>query len=470
MVGGLSLKRPPLRLAPDADFPRLKQAIIARTGHFYYQDKDDLLWDRVARRLAATRASSSGDYLGRLADPSDGEAEWAALEAEITIGETFFFRYAEQFVALRETILPDLLQRRAESRRLRIWSAGCATGAEPYSLAILISDMLGEALPDWRVSILGSDINDTFLEAARQARFGRWALRAVAPGDRDRWFLESGRNAWTLKSNYRGLVRFERGNLLDLLGPAPPLELADFDLILCRNVLIYFHADTVTQIVEALGRRLAAGGWMLLGHAEPNPDFNRFLSPVSLPGAVAYRPLGEAAPTQAPPPPAPWTPSPPPPAPAGSAPPVPPPVRLLGPAPREPVPPAVDAIDASLDEIRGLADAGDYAGAEIKLRALLMAQPDNAALHYYGGLIDQALDRLAKAESGFQKALYLDPNFVMARYHLGLVRLARGRLAAGRKAIAVAATMAGTLTTDARLPEGAGLTAGELRELARLYF
>lgn len=470
MVGGLIAKRAPPRPAPDADFPRLKQAIIARTGHFYYQDKDDLLWDRVARRLAATRASGSGDYLGRLADPSRGEAEWAALEAEITIGETFFFRYAEQFTALRETILPDLFQRRAETRRLRIWSAGCATGAEPYSLAILISDMLGEALPDWRISILGTDINETFLEAARQARFGRWALRAVAPGDRDRWFVESGRNTWTLKSQYRSLARFERGNLLDLLGPAPPLELADFDLILCRNVLIYFHADTVTQIVEALGRRLAEGGWMLLGHAEPNPGFNQFLSAVSLPGAIAYRPLGEQPPAETSPSPTPWTPSPAPPASPVEQPRVKAAPPSPAPAPRKVVAPMARANDASLDEVRSLADAGDYAGAETKLRALLAAEPENAVVHYYAGLVDQALDRLAKAESSFQKALYLDPTFVMARYHLGLARLARGHTAAGRKAIAVAATMAGTLTTDARLREGAGLTAGELRELARLYF
>jgi len=120
--------------------------------------------------------------------------------------------------------------------------------------------------------------------------------------------------------------------------------------------------------------------------------------------------------------------------------------------------------------VRSLADAGDYAGAEMKLGDLLAVTPDHAVLHFYAGLIDQARDRLTKAETRFQKALYLDPNFVMARYHLGLARIARGDLAAGRRAIAAAASMAGTLTAEARLPEGAGLTAGELRELARLYF
>ncbi len=466
MVGGLSLRRPLPRPLPDAEFPRLKQAIIARTGHFYYQDKDDLLWDRVAKRLAATRTASSGEYLRLLAV---GETEWAALEAEITIGETFFFRYAEQFTALRETILPDLMARRAESRRLRIWSAGCATGAEAYSVAILLADMLGDAVADWRISILGTDINETFLEAARQARFGRWALRAVSNVDRDRWFVESGRSTWTLKSAYRGLVRFERGNLLDLLGPAPPLELTDFDLILCRNVLIYFHADAVTQIVRALGDRLADGGWMLLGHAEPNPGFSAFLSTVSLPGAVAYRRLGEDGPADAAPTLQPWAPSLPPEAPRSAPVAVrPPPQSRPEVKPAQPIPAA--PLEALIGQIRTRADAGDYAGAEAKRLEALAIAPESAVLHFYGGLIDQAREHPAKAEASFQKALYLEPDFIMARYHLGLARLARGHSASGRKAIAVAASMAGTLAADVRLQEGAGLTAGELRELARLHF
>lgn len=469
MVRRLSLKKPPPRPLPDAEFPRLKQAIIARTGHFYYQDKDDLLWDRVVKRLTATRAAGSGDYLRRLADASDGETEWAALEAEITIGETFFFRYAEQFTALRETILPDLMARRTESRRLRIWSAGCATGAEAYSVAILLSDMLGEAIADWRISILGTDINETFLEAARQARFGRWALRAVSPADRDRWFVESGRSVWTLKSAYRGLARFERGNLLDLLGPSPPLELADFDLILCRNVLIYFHADAVTQIVKALGERMADSGWMLLGHAEPNPGFSAFLSTVSLPGAVAYRPPGEDGPTDVAPALQPWAPNLPPETPQPE-----PIVAKPTPRPRSESPPpqpvSAEPLEGLIDQIRARADAGDYDGAEAKRVEALAIAPDNAVLHFYGGLIDQAREHPARAEASFQKALYLEPDFIMARYHLGLARLARGHSASGRKAIAVAASMAGTLAADARLREGAGLTAGELRELARLHF
>lgn len=463
--------RAPSALQPGGEaFARLKQQVIGRTGHFYYEDKDDILWERVRRRLAAVRSPSVDDYLRRLEDPDLGAAEWTALESELTIGETYFFRYPEQFAALRETILPDIFERCAETRRVRIWSAGCATGAEPYSIAILLHEMLQEALPQWRITILGTDINESFLAAAAEARFGRWALRSLTSDQREAWFTEEG-GAWRLKSQFRSLVRFQRGNLLDLLGPAPPLELVDFDLILCRNVLIYFHPEKMAEVATALVGRLKPDGWLLVGHAEPNPTFAQFAAAVSLPGTVAYRPPGLAPPAK----PAPWAPLEPPPPPAAEL--LLPPPTPFTPAPRpqprqappppepaEPTPAAGEVVE----EVRRRADVGDFHGAELKCREGLRTRPDDPVLHFYAGLIDQALGRLAAAEDALRRAAYLDPGFIMAHYHLGLVRLSRGRADAGRKAVAVAAQIAGTLAVGARLAEGAGLTAGELRELARV--
>ncbi|PLR25620.1 protein-glutamate methyltransferase [Caulobacter zeae] len=454
-----------LALAADEPFQRLKRAVIARTGHHYYADKDEVLWDRVQRRLLANRDRDVSAYLKRLSG-DDGEAEWAALETEITIGETFFFRYAEQFTALRETILPDILERRAQDKRIRIWSAGCATGAEPYSIAILLSQMLGEAISDWRISILGGDINAAFLETARKGQFGRWALRAVSDADRSQWFTETARNTWTLKSPYRGLVRFERQNLLDLLGPAPPLELTEFDLILCRNVLIYFHHDVVEQLVGALGSRLAADGWLLLGHAEPNPAFGKLLDVTQLPGTVAYRPADPERPAQpgpsfevfAAPEPEPssqhlaeapsprWRPAP-----------IPTPVP-------SPAPPVADLVES----VRRLADAGDYLAAEAACRQALALAPEDPALHLHDGLVLQALGRSAPAEAAFKRALYLDRSFALAHYHLGLLLLERGRSKAAARSLKTAAQIAGTVPPDTRLAHGAGLDAGQLRKSVRL--
>ena len=239
--------------ALDTDFPRVKALVIARTGHFYYQDKDDLLWERVRKRIRATGNRDSADYLELLNDPFRGPAEWQRLEAEITIGETFFFRYIEQFKVLRDVILPEIIDRKRADKRLRIWSAGCSNGAEAYSLAILVTELLGDELQDWRVNIVGTDINETFLDAARMARFGQWALRSLTPDEKEKYFVPAtARGIWQLRPEFRALVRFERHNLLSLVDKTSPLQFSDFDLILCRNVLIYFHPDTVNQVVEAL--------------------------------------------------------------------------------------------------------------------------------------------------------------------------------------------------------------------------
>ena len=247
-------------------------------------------------------------YVRLLDDPKEGPAEWRRLEGEITVGETYFLRYVEQFTALKAHILPELIARHAHSKRLRIWSAGCATGAEPYSVAILLAELLGDQIAEWRLTILGTDINEAALAAAREASFGAWALRSLSAEQKSAWFTQDER-AWRLRPRFRSLVRFQYGNLLDLLGPAAPLDLTDFDLILCRNVLIYFHPEAMNAVVGALAQRLGEAGWLLVGHAEPNPGFEAHVRTITLPGAVAYR---RRAPGDEPPP-APetgWTPAP----------------------------------------------------------------------------------------------------------------------------------------------------------------
>ncbi|WP_245620100.1 CheR family methyltransferase [Phenylobacterium immobile] len=454
---------------PDA-LETLKRQVISRTGHFYYADKDDLLWERARRRMRATGETTLPGYLRRL---ETEPGEWAALEAEITIGETFFFRYAEQFEALRETILPEIFGRRAGEKRVRILSAGCATGAEPYSLAILIDQMLGEARADWRVSILGVDINETFLAAARRAEYGRWATRTLTDGEREAWFTPGpGPEKWSLKRKHRIAARFQYLNLMDLLSPAPPLELTDYDLILCRNVLIYFHPDTVLAIAQALTERLTPEGWLLVGHAEPNSGFDRFAQATHLPHVTAYRPLTAPqieAIEQAPAPSdvfhglaekaVAWEPA---------APIAPMPGRPTAPAAAAPAaaePPSHEGVA----QIRARADLGDLEGALKATAAALKAAPDDPVLRYYEGVLSKGLDLPDAAEAALRKTLYLDDGFALAHMQLGLLRIERGQLAAGRRSLATAARLSGTFPADAPLPEGAGMTAQDLRDIARLY-
>ncbi|WP_375462779.1 CheR family methyltransferase [uncultured Methylobacterium sp.] len=475
--------RRPAGPSPHADpgYAPLKARIIARTGHQYYADKDDLLFDRLRRRFKACNVADAAAYGARL---DDGEGEWAALEAEITIGETFFFRYAEQFAALRETILPGLIAGRAPERSLRVWSAGCSTGAEPYSVAILLHQLLGPALPEWRIGIVGTDISIAALATARDAAYGRWALRTLPTEERLRYFLRTPASpgaaregGYALRPEFRRMVRFERQNLMSLLDGTAPDGFRDFDLILCRNVLIYFGTDTVAAIVHALGRRLRPGGWLLIGHAEPSPVFSGWLDAVNLPGTVAYRrlpdalampPLAIRLPVRAALPIAAVEPVPP----AGPP--------AYGPAPvgrsaatvqrPDPLPAPADAPPAAARDvrhsIRALADAGDTGAAWRMLREALAAWPTDAPLRLYEGLLAQGFGREAEAERAFRAALYLDRGFVMAHYHLGLLLGGIGRPAEARRALDNAVALSEALSPDARLPEGDGAGAGEIARSA----
>ncbi len=449
------------RPLPDAGFAALKARIIGRTGHAYYQDKDDLLWERVLRRLAATGTGDSTAYLERLENVDRGEAEWEALEAEITIGETFFFRYTEQFEALSSRILPDLIARNRETRRIRIWSAGCASGAEPYSIAIVLRNLLGDDWDDWHVSIIGTDMNAAAIAAARRAEFGRWALRSLSDADRARYFRPASATTWALRPAWRSSVQFERHNLLSLLDGTSPLQFTDFDLILCRNVLIYFHPEMSARIVAGLGTCLVDDGWLLVGHAEPNPAFAETLQPVNLPGTTVYRrgpvpePVVIAPPTYVPVLP-------------------PEPVPVVRPAAR-PLPepaPAPQVIPANLDDVvetvRQQADRGELEAARRTCRDALDANPTSPALHFYDGLIARARGAAREAEAAFRRAIYLDRNFALAHHHLGLLLLDDGRGRAGRRSIGHAARIANAMDGGLLLAQGDGMTADALRRVARL--
>jgi chemotaxis protein methyltransferase CheR len=456
-------------LARDAAFPRLKQLVAARTGHAYYDDKDDLLAERLARRLRANGSADVADYLELLLDPEAGDAEWNALAGEITIGETFFFRDAGQFAALERIILPAILEANGATRRIRIWSAGCANGAEPYTVAILLRRLLGPALAEWQVSILGTDINPEAVASARRGRFGAWSLRTLSAEERLRDFLPAdGARAWTLRPEHRGLVRFAQHNLMDLLHGAAPLHLADFDLILCRNVLIYFNADTADRMVGAFGERLAPRGWLLLGHAEAGIVPRHGLATVELPGTLAYRRIGAAP--HAPPRDA-----------EALADPVPAQIPALPPAlpPRpatplpallaaDPVQPAGDAPDM-LAAVRALADRGELDDALAACAAALRREPTNAALHYVEGLVAATRGERDSAERAFRRAVYLRRDFVLAHHQLGLLLNDAGRPEAGMRALRNALQIAGAMPPDSLLDEGDGLTAAGFRAMARRH-
>ncbi|WP_242417289.1 CheR family methyltransferase [Sphingomonas panni] len=415
----------------DEAFAEVKALVIARTGHHYYTDKDAQLADHVARRMTATGDATLGDYRARLRDPAN--PEWPLLESAVTINETFFFRFAEQFDALKTRILPEMIERHRDDKRLRIWSVGCSTGAEAHSVAILLADLLGDAIDDWRIALTGTDIDEAAVEAARQAEYSSWALRTMGESERARLFDRKG-DRYRLKDRYRGIARFERHNLLTMIDVAAPLGFSDYDLILCRNVLIYFAQEDATAIVGALAERLAADGILLLGHAEPNPGFDVVADSDLTGGILTYRPL-DTRPRTAPAEPLPDTP-----------PPAATPAR--SPAPR-------------LTAVRTSPPPPGPAAPPTVVRA-----PD-AAAHYFAALDALATGDKDRAERAFRDALYLDRSFAMAHYQFGHYLLAQGRAPDGRRSLTNALRVASSLAPDTELAEGDGMTAGAMTAAIR---
>lgn len=213
-----------------------------------------------------------------------------SLIGELTIGESYFFRDPSQFELIETEIVPDLFARRPPDRPFRVWSAGCACGEEPYSLAILF-DRMGLA---GRCRILGTEICYARLEAARRAHYSRWSLRGVPAPMVAENFERHGRR-YELAPRLRGAVEFRRLNLAENVYPAPEAGLAEMDLILCRNVLIYFDMETVAAVAARLLDSLADDGWLLLSASDPPLAELVPCTVVVTQSGIAYRRAGHAA-------------------------------------------------------------------------------------------------------------------------------------------------------------------------------
>lgn len=252
-------------LAPTDDVARFRALVLQRFGLAFEESASKHLAEVLERR-GRHQGRSTAEYLRQLQSPR-ARAEWAALAGELTIAETYLFRNVEQFRAFAEVALPERL-RAARSRApscalapLRVLSAGCATGEEAYSLAIQARETLGEV--GAAVAVEAIDLNPAVLSRARRGRFSAWAMREIPADVRERWFERDG-SGFVLRDLPRDAVRFAERNLVD---PSTwPTEL--YDVIFCRNVLMYFSAPVASAVVRSIARALLPGGFLFLGHAE----------------------------------------------------------------------------------------------------------------------------------------------------------------------------------------------------------
>ncbi len=269
----------------EVDLALFRDYLVSHSG-LHFDRRNALLLERgLQRRMRALRSPSYRDYLGYLEHHRESRQELKKLLGLLTIGETYFFRYLAHFELLREVIIPELMERNRHTRRLRIWCAGCSTGEEPYSLAMLIRERFPQLL-DWQLEILGTDINKRALGAARTASYGPRALRATDPAYREAYFQTEGER-FRLLPAIRDMVHFEYLNLRS--GPFPGAADHPLDLIFCRNVMIYFQPETIQEIIEQMAKLLQPGGYLLLGHAETLIGVRHDFSRVQYGGGFVYR-------------------------------------------------------------------------------------------------------------------------------------------------------------------------------------
>jgi len=264
--------------------------IASRLGLDFSEHRQADLERGLVRALRAASLSAPEAYLAWLATLPEESLEWRRLAGHLTVGETYFFRDRASFEALEQHVLPALIAaRRAEGLlRLRIWSAGCATGEEPYSLVILL-DRLLSAWADWALTILATDINPEALETARRGRYREWAFRETPAWVRDRYFQRRGGETFELDPRIRRMVTFAPLNLAEDGYPNVVTNTSAMDLILCRNVLMYFTREAQRVTVARLHRALLPGGWLVVSPAELSADLFFPLVPVNFPGAIFYR-------------------------------------------------------------------------------------------------------------------------------------------------------------------------------------
>jgi chemotaxis protein methyltransferase CheR len=240
----------------------------------------------VSEVLRKSGHATAADLYATLAATDDSDL-MDALGAGLTIGETHFFRIAPQIEALRSVVLPEIMARRAAMRRLGIWSAGCSTGEEAYTMAMLVHEAL-PASDHWEAQVLGTDLSHRALATAREAVYGEWSFRETPEPARARYFTSEG-TRWRLTESIKRMVRFSHLNLMADAFPSPGPAGPTLDLILCRNVTIYFSPEACRRLYRRLAEALLPGGWLILGPSDPTPTHPILLEPVTVAGAILWR-------------------------------------------------------------------------------------------------------------------------------------------------------------------------------------
>ena len=447
------MRKPSEDRTSDAGYAEITAVVAERSGMVFAPNRRAEAESGITRAMKRAGVDDLGAYL--LLVHRD-EIALDGLVDDLTVGETHFMRNPDQMDLVRREVLPALERRRGAGAAPRVWSAGCATGEEAYSLAILIEE---EGLADGAF-VLGTDLSNAALEKARAGSYSDGSMRGTsAPFLQDYFGHVRGRRI--LVDRIRDKVRFER---LNLIGPEEyaTAGASRMDLILCRNVLVYFARETAGRIAARLFECLAEGGVLLTAGADPLlREYAPFEVEVTRAGLVYRRPRPTTA----------WPvperrvrAGPPPPSGLGDAR---PPAAAEEPAPKIALPPAEpDLGREAFERVMGHANANGAQAAERIAQAALRCHPLDAPLHYLRAALLLSLDRDEEAEDEAQRALYLDRSLAVAHFLLGTILRKRGARPSALRAFRNVRDLCAARPADAELPAGAGERVGALHSAA----
>jgi chemotaxis protein methyltransferase CheR len=271
----------------DPALVKIRDLLYRVSGIYQSESKFYLLANRCRRRMQSLNCASFSDYLLCLATSTEVNNEIRMLLNEITIGETYFFRSVPQINALTKVILPQAVARKSVTagKKIRLWSAGCSTGEEPYTMAILSRQYLSAQEQGWNLEVTATDLNDKSLLKCRSGIYDDYAVRKAATDIREKYFVADG-PAFKVSDELRSLVSFGRLNLED---QAAMQTMKDFDIIFCCNVLIYFDDASKQRAVSHFFRALLPGGHFFLGDCESLYRVPNEFRLVHYPEVTAYR-------------------------------------------------------------------------------------------------------------------------------------------------------------------------------------
>ncbi len=422
------------------------------------------------------------------------ERQIETLASYLTVGETYFFRDKAGLDIFEQRILPELIEsRRMNSRHLKIWSAGCATGEEAYTLAILINTMIRDS-SEWKIDIIGTDINSVFLQKASQGDYGKWSFRGVSDWIKERYFTASDGGKLRIDEHIKEMVSFQYLNLAEDSFPAFMNNIHGMDVIFCRNVLLYFNEEQAVRVVNGLYRSLADGGWLVVGPCDLLHVTSLGIIPVDFESPNLYRKgfpeplLPTLPPARTPPSESELKPHP-----------APKPVTQIPKAPTArsgygealilyqagqydaaagmlmealstgpDTGPAQERAKKMMLLARSRANQGNLTEALIWCERMIAADHLSTAGYYLRSCILLEEGRTEDAAGAIRQAIFLDPDFILGHFVMGNIAFARGARVKAGKSFRHTLRLLSRCPEDLVLSESEGITAGRLKKIIEI--